>query len=225
MVSSSLIISSNNINTFKYLKNVKSETSYNLKTPQKIDFIKNNEREIESVNFSQCSDTDSMTLICSDYSCKDDHCCDSNVVVYHPYSKDNNFQYCNEHHSLDNGAVLRNKCCEIQKWLDTIINEVRSEIAAEKCECLGTQTCTHGRVSLASFTKEEIVERKKQQNRKAAAKYRLKKKVNLQMDKFEMDLLSRKNRMLKKMAYELESEINSIQNFLINNFNLSLANI
>lgn len=45
------------------------------------------------------------------------------------------------------------------------------------------------------------------------------------MDKFEMDLLSKKNKMLKELAFELESEIKVLENFLINNFNLSLASL
>uniref|UniRef100_A0A0N4ZRC6 BZIP domain-containing protein n=1 Tax=Parastrongyloides trichosuri TaxID=131310 RepID=A0A0N4ZRC6_PARTI len=185
----------------------------------------NNVNERNIINFSQCSHTESTTIVCSDYGCNEDHCCDPNVKVYHPNINTNNFQYCNEHHNDDNIINELNKCCEIQKWLDSIISEVRLEIAAEKCECSNAQTCTHERVSLSNFTKEEIMERKRYQNRKAAAKYRLKKKVNLQMDKFEMDLLCKKNKLLKDEISNLESEIERLQCFLSDDLNFSFINL
>uniref|UniRef100_A0A0K0ELH4 BZIP domain-containing protein n=1 Tax=Strongyloides stercoralis TaxID=6248 RepID=A0A0K0ELH4_STRER len=223
MVSSPLVILNDDRNRLNYFINDKSKIFYNTNVLQNIDFTSNSGNEIRNINFSQSSDTDSTTMVCSDYSCNEEHCCDPNVTIYHPYLDSNNFQYCNEHHNINNQTD--NKCCEIQKWLDSIINEVRSEIAAEKCECSNIQTCIHERVSLANLTQKEIAERKRYQNRKAAAKYRLKKKVNLQMDKFEMDLLNKKNKMLKELAYELESEIKILESFLINNFNLSLPSL
>lgn len=102
MVSSPLVISADTLNRLNNFRNNENETFYNINIQQNVDCIKNSSSEMNNINFSQCSDTDSMTMICSDYSCNDDHCCDSNVTIYHPHLNFNNFQYCNEHHNLDN---------------------------------------------------------------------------------------------------------------------------
>uniref|UniRef100_A0AC35TSA3 BZIP domain-containing protein n=1 Tax=Rhabditophanes sp. KR3021 TaxID=114890 RepID=A0AC35TSA3_9BILA len=196
MVTQSLhcLDNNNQINQLKFVHCCEKESpSTETFSPEECQYTKQGDSSHESAACE--SEYCNKTLICSDYECDEEHSCDSRVEI--------------KHLTAPLTSKLNNKCCQVQRWIDGIIDEVRAELAAEKCECTNIKHCTHERVSLKQLSKHEILERKKYQNRQAAAKYRQKKKVNSQLDKASMDVLMKKNKELKGVVYNLETQIYS----------------
>lgn len=69
--------------------------------------------------------------------------------------------------------------------------------------------------SLAALSHEEIAERKKEQNRVAAQRYRSRKTQTLEQGREEITFLEKRNADLKLEMYALEQEIKQVKQQLV----------
>lgn len=72
------------------------------------------------------------------------------------------------------------------------------------------------RYSLAALSHEQVAQRKKEQNRIAAQRYRLRKTQTLEDGRSEIGFLEKRNADLKMDIYGLEQEIKQLKQLLVN---------
>uniref|UniRef100_A0A0N4ZRC5 BZIP domain-containing protein n=1 Tax=Parastrongyloides trichosuri TaxID=131310 RepID=A0A0N4ZRC5_PARTI len=114
-------------------------------------------------------------------------------------------------------------------WIDNIINEVRQEIKREKNKRKSLKrkvsyesdssdySSLNGskKYSLSGMSTSEIAKRKKEQNRIAAQRYRMKQKAAEMAESEEMSYLQKRNTFLREETIRLEKEIEEMKCMMI----------
>uniref|UniRef100_A0AC34G2W2 BZIP domain-containing protein n=1 Tax=Panagrolaimus sp. ES5 TaxID=591445 RepID=A0AC34G2W2_9BILA len=122
----------------------------------------------------------------------------------------------------------------LYKLIDCFVDEVRGEIKAEKdiqpqnsssppefkCENSFFETENHGKkFSLFGMTYEELNDRKREQNKSAARRYRAKKQKEFETNKSEISRLEKRNGELRDMEKFLGEQIAYYKETMISKVN------
>uniref|UniRef100_A0A914IDP8 BZIP domain-containing protein n=1 Tax=Globodera rostochiensis TaxID=31243 RepID=A0A914IDP8_GLORO len=118
--------------------------------------------------------------------------------------------------SLSSSSLLlfTEKTCAWHRWIDQLLQEVRCEICAERLICIGRSTMSssacgssHCAFGTSSVNFEQLLKRKREQNRAAAQRYRHRKHCRLEWEQDEVARLMEQNEKMRAERERLRANI------------------
>uniref|UniRef100_A0A183CBG0 BZIP domain-containing protein n=1 Tax=Globodera pallida TaxID=36090 RepID=A0A183CBG0_GLOPA len=114
--------------------------------------------------------------------------------------------------------LFSEKTCAWHRWIDQLLQEVRCEICAERLICIGRSTMSssacassHCAFGTSSVNFEQLLNRKREQNRAAAQRYRHRKHCRLEWEQDEVARLMEQNEKMRAERERLRANIGKLK--------------